>query len=80
MPSKDFFDTPHNIDTACGDNVYEGRRRSDGSLPRAIAEGYAQVDGAERFTSVCVNTWARVMELDRFTYTPPNATKPAQPR
>lgn len=67
VPSPDFFLTLHDIGTVSGDNVDEGRRRSDGSLPRAIAEVYAQVDGAERFTSACVNAWVRVMELDRFT-------------
>jgi catalase-peroxidase len=61
--------------------TYEGRQRSDGSLRwtatradlifgshsqlRAIAEIYAQDDGAERFIHDFVRTWVKVMELDR---------------
>jgi catalase-peroxidase len=62
--------------------VYEGRSRSDGQLRwtatradlifgshsqlRAIAEVYAQSDGAERFAADFVRAWVKVMELDRF--------------
>ena len=65
-----------------GANAYEGRNRSDGSLRwtatradlvfgsnsqlRAIAEIYAQADGAERFIHDFVTAWVKVMELDRF--------------
>jgi catalase-peroxidase len=65
-----------------GANPYEGRNRSDGSLRwtatradlvfgsnsqlRAIAEIYAQADGAERFIHDFVTAWVKVMELDRF--------------
>jgi catalase-peroxidase len=61
--------------------TYEGRQRSDGSLRwtatradlifgshsqlRAIAEIYAQDDGAERFIHDFVRAWVKVMELDR---------------
>jgi catalase-peroxidase len=63
-------------------NVYNGRSRADGSLRwtatradlvfgsnsqlRAIAEIYAQEDGAERFVQDFVRVWVKVMELDRF--------------
>jgi catalase-peroxidase len=63
-------------------NVYDGRSRADGSLRwtatradlvfgsnsqlRAIAEIYAQEDGAERFVPDFVRAWVKVMELDRF--------------
>jgi catalase-peroxidase len=62
--------------------VYEGRSRSDGQLRwtatradlifgshsqlRAIAEIYAQDDGAERFIHDFAGAWVKVMELDRF--------------
>ena len=62
--------------------TYEGRQRSDGSLRwtatradlifgshsqlRAIAEIYAQDDGAERFIHDFAGAWVKVMELDRF--------------
>jgi catalase-peroxidase len=68
--------------TGTGANPYEGRNRSDGSLRwtatradlvfgsnsqlRAIAEIYAQADGAERFIHDFVTAWVNVMELDRF--------------
>jgi catalase-peroxidase len=67
-------------DASC--RVYEGRSRSDGQLRwtatradlifgshsqlRAIAEVYAQSDGAERFAADFVRAWVKVMELDRF--------------
>jgi catalase-peroxidase len=67
-------------DATC--RVYEGRNRSDGQLRwtatradlifgshsqlRAIAEIYAQSDGAERFAADFVRAWTKVMELDRF--------------
>jgi catalase-peroxidase len=63
-------------------NVYNGRSRADGSLRwtatradlvfgsnsqlRAIAEIYAQQDGAARFVHDFVRAWVKVMELDRF--------------
>jgi catalase-peroxidase len=63
-------------------NVYDGRSRGDGRLRwtatradlvfgsnsqlRAIAEIYAQEDGAERFVQDFVRAWVKVMELDRF--------------
>jgi catalase-peroxidase len=67
-------------DPAC--RTYEARSRSDGQLRwtatradlifgshsqlRAIAEIYAQSDGAERFATDFVRAWTKVMELDRF--------------
>ena len=61
---------------------YEGRDRTSGELRwrasradlvfgsnaqlRAIAEVYAQADGAERFGRDFVRAWTKVMELDRF--------------
>jgi catalase-peroxidase len=66
--------------------TYEGRLRRDGSLRwtatradlifgshsqlRAIAEIYAQDDGAERFVHDFVRAWVKVMELDRQQKTP----------
>ena len=65
-----------------GDNLYEGRSRSDGRLRwtatradlvfgsnsqlRAIVEVYAQDDGRDRFVHDFVSAWVKVMELDRF--------------
>ena len=67
-------------DASC--RVYEARNRADGQLRwtasradlifgshsqlRAIAEIYAQSDGAERFATDFVRAWTKVMELDRF--------------
>jgi catalase-peroxidase len=67
---------------AASPTTYEGRLRSDGSPRwtatradlifgshsqlRAIAEIYAQSDGAERFATDFVRAWTKVMELDRF--------------
>ena len=61
---------------------YEGRERTSGALRwtasradlvfgsnsqlRAIAEVYAQSDGAGRFVADFVRAWVKVMELDRF--------------
>jgi len=61
---------------------YAGRDRTSGALRwsasradlvfgsnaqlRAIAEVYAQADGAERFARDFVRAWTKVMELDRF--------------
>jgi catalase-peroxidase len=66
--------------------TYEGRLRRDGSQRwtatradlifgshsqlRAIAEIYAQDDGAERFVHDFVRAWVKVMELDRQQKTP----------
>ena len=68
------------IDASCG--VYEARSRGDGqrrwtatrvdlifgshSQLRAIAEIYAQSDGAQRFVTDFARAWQKVMELDRF--------------
>ncbi len=72
--------------TSAANRVYEGRRREDGRLCwsatrtdlvfgsnsqlRAIAEIYAQDDGAERFVQDFVRAWVKVMELDRFDLHP----------
>lgn len=68
--------------TTEANTTYEGRSRDDGRLRwtatradlvfgsnsqlRAIAEIYAQDDGAERFVQDFVQAWVKVMELDRF--------------
>jgi catalase-peroxidase len=65
-----------------GDNAYEGRRRKTGELVwtatrvdlvfgsnaqlRAIAEVYAQDDGAAKFVRDFGAAWTKVMNLDRF--------------
>ncbi len=65
-----------------GENVYEGKHRESGeprwtatavdlffganSQLRALAEVYAESDGAERFARDFVAAWTKVMELDRF--------------
>jgi catalase-peroxidase len=65
-----------------GDNAYEGRDRQTGTLRwtatrvdlafgansqlRALAEVYAQDDGAAKFVHDFVAAWTRVMNLDRF--------------
>ena len=64
------------------DNIYEGRDRETGNVKwsgtrvdlvfgsnsqlRAIAEVYAQDDAKEKFVKDFVNTWNKVMMLDRF--------------
>ncbi len=68
--------------TPAGENAYEGRDRASGALRwtatrvdlvfgsnaqlRAIAEVYAQADGAAKFVRDFIAAWTRVMELDRF--------------
>jgi catalase-peroxidase len=68
--------------TPSGDNRYEGRDRKTGqakwtatrvdlvfgsnSQLRALAEVYAQNDGATKFTRDFVAAWTKVMNLDRF--------------
>ena len=64
------------------EHFYEGRDRTTGDLKwtasrvdlvfgsnsqlRAIAEVYAQSDGAPRFVCDFVSAWVKVMEADRF--------------
>jgi catalase-peroxidase len=64
------------------EGLYEGRDRKSGQLRwsaspadlvfgahdelRAVAEVYAQADGADRFVRDFVRAWCKVMELDRF--------------
>ena len=68
--------------TPVGDNAYEGRDRASGALRwtatrvdlvfgsnaqlRAIAEVYAQADGAAKFVRDFIAAWTKVMEFDRF--------------
>jgi catalase-peroxidase len=68
--------------TPVGDNAYEGRDRRTGapkwtasrvdlvfgsnSQLRALAEVYAQDDGAAKFVRDFVAAWTKVMNLDRF--------------
>ena len=72
--------------TSEANTLYEGRSRDDGRLRwtatradlvvgsssqlRAIAEIYAQEDGAVRFVGDFVRAWVKVMELDRFDLHP----------
>ncbi len=67
---------------AGGGDLYEGRDRKTGQLKwtatrvdlvfgansqlRALAEVYAQADGAEKFGRDFAAAWAKVMDLDRF--------------
>jgi len=64
------------------EHVYEGTDRKSGKVKwtatavdlvfgynsqlRAIAEVYAQNDNKEKFVRDFVDTWAKVMDLDRF--------------
>ena len=64
------------------EGIYEGRDRTSGDLKwkatpvdlafgssaelRAIAEVYASSDGEEKFVQDFVDTWVKVMRLDRF--------------
>jgi catalase-peroxidase len=67
------------------DGTYEGRDRASGDLKwtatrvdlafgsnsqlRALAEVYAQADGAERFVCDFVSAWTKVMNADRYDLT-----------
>jgi catalase-peroxidase len=64
------------------EGIYEGKDRNGGAVKwtatpvdlifgsnselRAVAEVYAQSDGSERFAKDFVNSWVKVMNLDRF--------------
>lgn len=74
------------------EGVYEGKERSTGKLRwagsrvdlvfgsnsqlRAIAEVYASADAEEKFVKDFVAAWTKVMNLDRFDLTGPNASAP----
>ncbi len=58
------------LDRKTGAKKYTGTRVDlvfgSNSVLRALAEVYAQADGAERFVRDFVAAWVKVMELDRF--------------
>ena len=68
--------------SATKEGIYEGKDRKSGAVKwtatpvdlifgsnselRAVAEVYAESDGQQRFVKDFVNTWVKVMNLDRF--------------
>jgi catalase-peroxidase len=68
--------------SATKDGIYEGKDRKTGAVKwtatpvdlvfgsnselRAVAEVYAESDGQQRFVNDFVNSWVKVMNLDRF--------------
>jgi catalase-peroxidase len=68
--------------SATTEGIYEGHDRKTGALKwtatpvdlifgsnaelRAVAEVYAESDGQRRFVTEFVNSWVKVMDLDRF--------------
>jgi catalase-peroxidase len=68
--------------SAATEGIYEGHDRKTGALKwtatpadlifgsnaelRAVAEVYAESDGQRRFVTEFVNSWVKVMNLDRF--------------